>query len=95
MGNHVPGKSHAKTYWYVFAALAVLTLIEIYIPSIKSLGSFQKGSSLAFLALGKACIVAYFYMHLNEEKKILKYIAAIPLSAAIYTTVVVLESIYR
>jgi len=95
VAEHAKSKSHVAMYIYVFIALTLLTAIEMYIPSVKTLSSFAKGSSLVFLAGGKAFLVGYFYMHLNEERAWLKFIALIPLSAVIYTTVVVLESMYR
>ncbi len=88
-------KSHKKEYFAVFILLTILTIIEIYIPEAESLSKIAKGSALTFLAIGKACTVAYFYMHLKEETRWLKFIAAIPVSAGIYAVVVILESIYR
>jgi cytochrome c oxidase subunit IV len=88
-------KSHFKLYMIVFVALALLTLIEVIIPEMDNLSQFFKASSLTGLAVGKAFLVGYFYMHLNEETKWLKFIALVPASAAIYATVVVLESLYR
>ena len=55
----------------------------------------HKAISLTLLALAKAFCVAYFYMHLNEETRWLKFIAAIPIAAFVYFIVVVLESLYR
>ncbi|EQC47075.1 prokaryotic cytochrome C oxidase subunit IV [Bacteriovorax sp. BSW11_IV] len=87
--------SHFKLYMIIFVALAALTAIEVVIPGMASLTKFQKGSSLTFLALGKAFLVAYFYMHLNEETKWLKFVAAIPCSAFLYAAVLVIESMFR
>lgn len=47
------------------------------------------------MAIGKAVAVAYWYMHLDEDTSWMKFIAAIPISAAIYAGVVILESLYR
>ena len=86
--------SHAKKYWLVFLLLTVLTIAEL----IAAEGNFPysfKAISLTVLALGKAVAVAYWYMHLDEEKGWLKFIAAIPISAAIYAGVLILEVLYR
>jgi cytochrome c oxidase subunit IV len=88
-------KGHFKEYMIVFVLLAVLTLVEIYIPEIKGITQFAKASSLTALAIVKAFMVAYFYMHLKEEKKWLKFIAAIPVFALMYTVFIVVESIVR
>lgn len=87
-------KSHFKEYMIIFVVLTVLTAIEIAVPEF-DMSKFKIGSALVFLAVGKAVLVAYYFMHLNEEKPWLKFIAAIPISAAVYTAVVCLESMYR
>ncbi|EQC49664.1 cytochrome C oxidase subunit IV family protein [Bacteriovorax sp. DB6_IX] len=87
--------SHKKLYWGIFFALAVLTGLELLIPGLEGVSYAIKASSLIGLALGKAFLVAYFYMHLNEEKGWLKFIAAIPCSAGVYAAVVILESMFR
>lgn len=87
-------KSHWKEYFLVFLLLAFLTAVEIVIPGLDTKYVY-KASSLVFLAIGKAFIVAYYYMHLNEERGWLKFIAAIPISAGLFALVVILESIYR
>jgi cytochrome c oxidase subunit 4 len=98
--NHSPAhahehKSHKKEYLVIFLILAVLTGIEIWVAEIPGLSKFAKGSSLTFLAVGKAFLVAYYYMHLKEETKWTKLIAAVPIMAGVYATVLCLEAIYK
>jgi cytochrome c oxidase subunit 4 len=92
--SDVAHKNHRAVYFKVFIALTVLTIVELVIPAMK-ISYFAKASSLTGLALGKAFLVGYSYMHLNEETRWLKFIALIPISAFLYAVVVVLESIYR
>lgn len=87
--------SHRREYIIVFLVLTFLTAIELVIPSLQSVAYFFKASSLIFLAIAKAFVVAYFYMHLKDETRWLKFIAAIPISAGLYAIVVILESINR
>jgi cytochrome c oxidase subunit 4 len=87
-------KSHTKEYIIVFFVLTILTVLEIKIPELDT-AYVYKAIGLVGLALGKALIVAYYYMHLKEETKWLKFIAAIPISAAFYATALILESAYR
>jgi caa(3)-type oxidase subunit IV len=87
-------KSHTVEYIIVFVVLTLLTAIELAIPNF-TIPYSQKAIALVGLAVGKACIVAYFYMHLKEEKTWLKLIAALPISAAIYACILMLESVYR
>ncbi len=90
-----PHVSHKKEYLVIFVILAVLTGIEIWVAEIPGLSKFGKGSALTGLAVGKAAIVAYYYMHLKEETKWTKFIAAIPIMAGVYATVLCLEAIYK
>jgi len=92
--NHVH-VSHKKEYLIIFVILAVLTAIEIWVAEVHGLSKMGKGSALTFLAVGKACIVAYYYMHLKEETKWMKFIAAVPIMAGVYATVLCLEAIYK
>ena len=87
--------SHKKEYFIIFILLAVLTAVEIWVAEVKGLSKVGKGSSLTFLAVGKAFLVAYYYMHLKEETKWTKFIAAVPIMAAVYATVLCLEAIYK
>lgn len=92
---HGEHKSHKKEYIIIFVVLAVLTALEIWVAEVKELSKVGKGSALTFLAVGKAFLVAYYYMHLKEETKWTKFIAAVPLMAAFYATVLCLEAIYK
>ena len=87
-------KGHRKEYFIIFFALAVLTLMELKIPSLDVAYSI-KASSLTLLACGKAFLVAFYYMHLKDETRWMKFIAAVPISAALYAAVVILETLYR
>jgi cytochrome c oxidase subunit 4 len=86
---------HVKEYIIVFIVLTVLTVVELFIPGLKNVTTMTKGISLTLLAIAKAAVVGYFYMHLKDETKWLKFIAIIPISAALYAAMVILESIYR
>ncbi len=88
-------KSHKKEYLWIFLWLAVLTGIEIWVAEVPGISKLLKGSALTFLAVGKAFMVAFYYMHLKEETKWLRFIAAVPISAAIFATVLCLEAMYK
>ena len=92
--SEVSHKSHRAEYYKVFAVLTILTVVELVIPAMK-ISYFAKASSLTGLAVGKAAIVGYFYMHLKEETRWMKFIALIPLSAVAYAVFIILESVYR
>ena len=86
--------SHKKLYGLVFLALAFLTVVELFIPGMNASWG-TKASLLSAMAIVKAFLVAYYFMHLNMETWWMKAIAAIPISAGIYALVVILESVYR
>ena len=85
---------HRKEYIAIFVALAVLTVLELYVPEMEA-PKATKGLILSALALVKAGMVAWSFMHLREERAWLKFIALIPVSAFLYATVLILEVLYR
>lgn len=92
--GHSTHKSHTTEYVIIFFVLAFLTALELMIPGLNTKYAY-KAIGLVGLALGKAFVVAYFYMHLKDEKGWLRFIAAIPITAGIYAIVLILESVYR
>ncbi len=93
-GHDHAHKSHTKEYVIIFFILTFLTVVELLIPGLDTPYAY-KAAGLIGLAVGKACIVAYFYMHLKEETAWLKFIAAIPVTAVLYAVGLILESAYR
>ena len=74
------GHKHPN-YMAIFWYLAILTVVElavIYMP----LAKFTIGVLLCALALGKAVLVAMYFMHLRFESKTLGWIAVTPLAIA-------------
>jgi cytochrome c oxidase subunit 4 len=68
-------------YMAIFWYLAILTVVEIaviYLP----LAKFTIGVLLCALALGKATMVAMYFMHLRFEARTLGMIAVVPLLIA-------------
>lgn len=92
---HHEHKSHKKEYLVIFFVLALLTALELWVAEVNGITKFQKGSALTLLAVGKAFIVAYYYMHLKEETKWTKFIAAVPIMAGVYATVLCLEATFK
>lgn len=93
--SHEGHKNHKREYFRVFFVLAALTVVELIIPGMDSISHVAKTSSLILLALGKASVVGWYYMHLKDETKWLRFIALIPISAFCYAVMVILESLYR
>lgn len=73
--------NHTKTYLKIFAALAVLTAIEVGITMVGMPKTAMIILLLAF-ALVKAGLVAIYFMHLKYDAAFLKVIAYAPLAVA-------------
>jgi cytochrome c oxidase subunit 4 len=61
---------HVKVYMRVFAALAVLTVLTVWIASLH----FTTAGAVAlalFIATVKGSLVACYFMHLISEKKLI------------------------
>lgn len=86
--------SHKKLYMWVFLALAVFTALELGIPEMDA-SQLIKGGLLTIVAIIKAGLVGWYFMHLNEERPWLKFIALIPVAAFLYAYIVIIESMYR
>ena len=99
MADHGHGSGHVnrKSYMVVFAVLAVLTVLEVIVAN-PSLGIDRKlvGLTLVTMALSKAAIVGYFYMHLQHERTALKLTVALPFFfPALYAVVLISEAAWR
>ncbi len=72
-----------KPYAVVFVFLAVITVLEIQIPtygaSVLGLLKTEQILLLMATAVAKASFVALYYMHLKYEPLVLKYVPLVPL----------------
>jgi len=69
--------NYMAIFWWL-AALTVIELAVIFMP----LAKFTIGVLLVSLALGKAALVAMYFMHLRFEVRTLGLIAIVPLVIA-------------
>ena len=76
-------------YMAFFWWLAILTVVELAVVFMP-LGKFTIGTLLCALALGKAALVAAYFMHLKFETKTLTWIAFTPLVIAILLIFVIM-----
>jgi cytochrome c oxidase subunit 4 len=70
--------NYMAIFWWL-AALTVIELAVVFLP----FGKAVNGTMLCALALGKAALVAAYFMHLKFETKTLTWIAFTPLAIAI------------
>jgi cytochrome c oxidase subunit 4 len=78
--EHTP-TNHTKTYLKIFAALFVLTVIEVGLAQMP-IPYVLLVITLVVMALVKAGLVAVYFMHLKFEAKFLSVIAYSPLVVA-------------
>ena len=90
------GENHStKKYWIVFAALAILTILEVLIAEIPNMRNFVIFGLIA-LAVAKAACVLFWYMHLSDETKGLKLSVVLPFGfPVLYAAVLIAEALYR
>lgn len=74
---HAPG---VRTYLLVFAALAVLTLVEV---GVSYLSGGLKVSLLLIMSAVKAFLVILFFMHLKYDSRWYAFIFFAPLALVI------------
>lgn len=68
-------KKQIKTYYWVFGALAVLTVVTVWVAFIDIPAPWNLIVGLGVAAL-KAALVALFFMHLLHERKLIYRILA-------------------
>jgi cytochrome c oxidase subunit 4 len=91
-----PEKAKKQVILHValFAALIVLTIVQIIIKS-QGIGMMENNVIQSIIALFKVFLVAYYFMHLKDEALWLKFIAILPIFAVLYTVFVAVESVVR
>jgi cytochrome c oxidase subunit 4 len=83
------GEHKHPNYMAIFWLLAVLTVIELGVVFLP-FGKIVNGTLLCALAVGKAAVVAMYFMHLKFETRTLGLIAITPLAIATLLVFVIL-----
>jgi cytochrome c oxidase subunit 4 len=81
-------------YMSIFWLLAILTVVEIGVVFLP-FGKMVNGTLLTGLAVGKAALVAMYFMHLKFETRTLGLIAVTPLAIATLLVFVILPDAFR
>lgn len=58
-----------RPYVLVFAALAVITAVEVFVSQLGSIGNELRISALIVLSVTKGSLVVAYYMHLKYEPR--------------------------
>lgn len=85
-----------KQYWTIFIWLTVFTALEVGVVYVPGIALWALVSTLILMALAKAALVGWFFMHLNHETRGLQLTVAIPMAApALYAFVLIAEGMWR
>jgi cytochrome c oxidase subunit 4 len=76
-------------YAKVFVALAVITLVEVWVAAIPA-ARVLIVTTLFVLTVCKAVLVALYYMHLRYDRKLLGYMALVPYLIALAMMAIIL-----
>ena len=81
-----------STYMWVWGALLILTVVEVIVPepSLIGLAQFPRSVTvlaLILLALAKTFMVAWYYMHLIDERPSIILVACAPFIFSIFLTI--------
>lgn len=90
------GGSHSRRpYMIVFGLLFGLTILEVAIARLP-IAKTPMVVALVGLALTKAAMVAYFFMHLKQEMRPLRLVVALPFAfPALYALILIAEASWR
>jgi cytochrome c oxidase subunit 4 len=87
------GEHKHPNYMAIFWLLAILTVIELIVVFLP-FGKMVNGTLLCGLAVGKAAVVAMYFMHLKFESRTLGLIALTPLAIATLFVFVILPDAF-
>lgn len=82
-------KKHLKVYWYVFGALMALTFVTVAASWLK----VPMGAAVAIalvIAAAKAGLVAAYFMHLIDDKKVIAVSWTLILTAFFFAVVLLI-----
>ena len=92
----VPSRHSRRQYLAVFLALGVLTLLELGVIRMPGIVRSAAIVALIGLAVAKAALISFFFMHLKDETRILKLTVFGPLAApALYALVLMADAAWR
>ena len=85
-----------KEYWVIFLLLFVLTLVEVGVVFVPGIDKSLLISALVGMALVKACIVGWFFMHLSHDTASIRNGVAIAMSIPFfYALVLIADALWR
>lgn len=91
-----PGQASLRESVLVFVVLGILVLFELGIVKMPGIARGPAMVALIALAISKALLIGFFFMHLRSETKVLKLTVLVPfLFPAVYALVLVGDAAWR
>ena len=85
-----------KEYWIIFVWLFVLTILEVGVVYVPGISTPLLVSALVLMAIVKAGLVGWFYMHLSHDTPIMRWTVVVPaLMCILYAFVLIAEAAWR
>jgi len=78
-----------KIYTLVFAALFILTIMELYVNRVLK-EDLHSIAALVSLMLAKATLVVLYYMHLRWDSRVFRWLVLIPFFAAAFFVLIMM-----
>ncbi len=94
-GVTVPVPHHHVNYYAIFASLVVLTAITVGVYFLHPTSELVKILLALLIASVKAILVAYFFMHLKFEGKLIYTIFIVPLLLCVLLVVALIPDVLR
>jgi len=94
-GVTVPMPHHHVNYYAIFATLVVLTAITVGVYFLHPTSELVKILLALLIASIKAILVAYFFMHLKFEGKLIYTIFIVPLLLCVLLVVALIPDVLR
>ncbi len=94
-GTTVPTPHHHVNYYAIFATLVALTVVTVGVYFLHPESELVKILLALLIASVKALLVAYFFMHLKFEGKLIYTIFIIPLLLCVLLVVALIPDVLR
>ena len=92
-GISVPTPHHHVNYFAVFGTLVVLTILTVAVAYVDFKNEAIRVAVALLIAATKATCVAFFFMHLKFEGKLIYAIVIVPLCLCVLLTVALIPDI--
>ena len=85
-----------KEYWFIFFMLFLLTVLEVGVVFVPGISKALLISALVLMAIGKAALVGWYFMHLSHDTPSITWSVVIAMAIPFfYAAVLIAEALWR